>query len=92
MVSDHQFGPRRARAAASFLQIADVARQAYVTSGKNHVLNGDGAQQVLRISRGRLAPDAVDAIYQEALRFTHSKRTCIYSSPKFFDVEVKRGW
>ena len=52
------------KAAALILQMHHVARQVCVAGGEGRIINNDGAQQTLRISRDRLAPDAVNAIYR----------------------------
>ena len=62
-------------AAALILQMSDVARHACVTTGKDHVIYGDGVRRIMEISRDRCAPDAVDAIYQGIVRIMHYKRT-----------------
>ena len=80
-------------AAALILRMRDVACQACVTSGRNYIMPGDGAQQILRISRGHYAPDAVDAIYREVDRFAHVKRTAVFcSNPNFFGAKQRRKW
>ena len=63
------------RAANLLLHMADTARKVFMTVGKDCVGNNDGAQQISRIFRERLAPDAVDAIYQEEVKFMNFKRT-----------------
>ena len=52
------------RAAALIRQMRDAVGQ-----GMDHVMNNDGAQQILRITRDICAPDGDNAIYQEVDRF-----------------------
>ena len=42
---------------------------------KDDVGNIDGAGQISKISRERFAPDAIDSIFQDMLKFTYFKRT-----------------
>ena len=43
--------------------------------GRDVIGNLDGAGQILRIPRARSAPDAIDSISQEMVKFMSSKRT-----------------
>ena len=44
-------------------------------SGKGHIMNNDGAQQILSISRDHPALDAVRAICSEVVRLMHCNQT-----------------
>ena len=46
-----------------------------MTIGNDHIANGDGVRNLLRIVRERLVPGAIDAIYQEVTKVSISKRT-----------------
>ena len=63
------------RAAILSLLLADIARKVCVTVGKDQIGRKEGEQQISRILRGRFAPGATDAIFQEVAKFTNLKRT-----------------
>ena len=62
-------------AATSILRTSDVARQVCITSGKDPVTSDDGVQQIPKILRGHVAPDALDAMYPNVVRFLQYRRT-----------------
>ena len=57
------------------LHMSDVARKVCLSVGRDVIDNLDGADQVSRISRERLAPDAADSISQDMVKFLYFKRT-----------------
>ena len=57
------------RGADSFSRTTDIARKVCVTISKHHIASGDGVRYILRILRGRSAPDVIDATYQEVVKF-----------------------
>ena len=63
------------RAATLLLHTSDVARKLCMTVGKDVVGNIDGVMQILEIPRGRFAPDPIDIILQDMVKFTYFKRT-----------------
>ena len=78
------------KAAALPCQMSDVARQVCMISGNGHIMNNDGAQQILSMSRDHPAPDAVRAIYSEVVRFMHFKRTGHTMDAFLLESEVLR--
>ena len=62
------------QAAALILQKSDASRRVSMTSGRSHIMNNDGAQQIAGMLRDHPGIDAVDAIYQEVARLMHNKR------------------
>ena len=70
--------------------MTDIARQACVTVGKDHVANDDGVRHVLRILRERSAPDAIDAINQEVAKFLNFTRTGQTIDAYLIDFDVLR--
>ena len=60
--------------AALVLRMTDVARRPCETSRTDHVVNTDGAQQILRIACGHFALHAAVAIYPEVVLFMDCKR------------------
>ena len=71
----------REKAAALIPQMACRA------SGKDHISNGSGAQQ---ISRGRFAPDAAGANLREVVRLMRGRRTGRMTDAYSSEVEVRR--
>ena len=63
------------RAANLLLHVSDIARKVCVPVGKDSVGNADGVALILRISRGRFAPEAIDSIFQDMVKISHFKRT-----------------
>ena len=57
------------------LHTSDVARKVCVTAGRDVVGNLDDAGQISKISRERFAPDAIDSILQDVVKFTYPKCT-----------------
>ena len=55
--------------------MSDVAREVCFSVGRNVIDNLDGAKQILKILRGRFAPDAIDSIFRDMVKFTFFKRT-----------------
>ena len=55
--------------------MADVARKARLTAGKDVVGNNDGVDQILNILRLRFAPDKADCIFQDITKFTNFRKT-----------------
>ena len=60
------------RAANLLLRMTDVARVVCMSVGTDAVGNVDGAPRILRISRERFAPDAIDSILQDVEKWTFS--------------------
>ena len=56
-------------APASVLQVETIARDACITLGSSKLLELDGAGMSLTIPRGYHPPDAMDAMYQEMVKF-----------------------
>ena len=67
-------GPEK-NAAHLLLQMADVARKVCLSVGQDVIDNLDGAEQILKISRERFAPGAIDPIPQDMVKFMYFKRT-----------------
>ena len=55
--------------------MADISRKVCITVSKDCIGQNDGAQQISRSPRGRVAPDATDAIYQEVAKLMNFRRT-----------------
>ena len=55
-------GPEK-EAAHLLLHMSDVARNVCVSVGRDVVGNLGGAKQILKMSRERFAPDAIDSIF-----------------------------
>ena len=62
------------RAANLLLHMTDVARKVCLAAGKDVVSNIDGVAQISRILRERPAPDAIDSIFQDIMKFSRFKR------------------
>ena len=67
-------GPAK-KAAHLLLHMSDVARKVCLSVGKDVIGNLDGAEQILQIPRDRFAPDAIDLISQDMVKFILFKRT-----------------
>ena len=65
-------GPDR-RAANLLLHMSDVAREVCVAVGKDVVGNMHGAEQISKITRERFAPDAIDNIFHDMVKFMYVK-------------------
>ena len=63
------------RAANLLLHMSDVARRVSATAGTYAVEEIDGVEQILEIPRERFAPDAIDSIFQDMVKFMYFKRT-----------------
>ena len=63
------------KAAHLLLHLSDVARKVCLSVGRDVIDNLDGAEQISRISRERFAPDAIDSISQDMVKFLYFKRT-----------------
>ena len=55
--------------------MSDVARKVCPSVGRDVIDNSDGAERISRISRERLAPDAIDSIFQNVVKVMYFKRT-----------------
>ena len=66
-------GPDK-KAAHLLLHMSDVARDFCVTAGEDVRGNSERADQISKISRGRLAPDAIDSSFQDVAKSMYSKR------------------
>ena len=66
-------GPDK-KAAHLLLRKSDAARKVGVRAGKDVVGNLDRAEQILKISRERFAPDAIDSIFRDVVKFMYFKR------------------
>ena len=67
-------GPEK-EAARLLLHMSDVARKVRLSVVRDVIGNSDGPEQILEISRKRFAPDAIDSISQDAVKFMYFKRT-----------------
>ena len=56
------------------MRMTDVASKVCVSAGKEVAGNVDGAAHILRILRGRFAPDAIDSIAQDMVKFMYFRR------------------
>ena len=63
------------KAAHLLLHMSDVARRVCPSVGRNVIENLGGAEQISRILRERSAPDAIDSISQDMVKFTSPERT-----------------
>ena len=61
-----------------------------MTIGKDQIANDDGVRRVLRLLRGRLAPDAIDAMYPEVLEFANFKATGQTTDASLMEFDVLR--
>ena len=61
-------------AAHLLLHTSDVPRKVCLSVGEDVVGNLDGVGQILKIWRGRFAPDAIDSIPQDVGGFLYFKR------------------
>ena len=66
-------GPEK-KAARLSLRISDVAREVCMTAEKDVVGNLDVAEQILKISGERFAPDGSDIIFQDVVKFMYFRR------------------
>ena len=66
-------GPQE-RDANLLLHMTDIERNVCMSVGKDHIGNSVRPQQISRTLRGRFAPDATDAIYQDVAKFMNFKR------------------
>ena len=57
------------RAANLLLRVADFARKLCMSVGRDRIAHDDDAHHILRNLRGRQAPRAINAIYQEVVAF-----------------------
>ena len=67
-------GPRK-RAANLLLNMSDVARKVCMSVGKDDVGNAGGVAQILKILRERFAPDAINSVFLDVVKFLYFKRT-----------------
>ena len=56
-------GPGK-KAAHLLLRTSDVARKVCLSVGRDFIENSENAEQILKISRERVAPNAIDSILQ----------------------------
>ena len=61
------------KAARALSHESAVARKACMPVGEDVIGNLDGAQQISEIPRERLAPDAIDNVFQDMAKFTYFK-------------------
>ena len=78
------------RAQALILEMDRVARQACTSAGRDVILYNGGAQKILQISHERLAPNAVDAIHREVVRFLHFVRADQKMEASWLEFDVLR--
>ena len=62
------------RAYPSALHLRSAPREVCIAAGADFVSNQDGAARISDILRKFFAPDAADAIHQQATRFSHPRR------------------
>ena len=67
-----------------------VAEQVCMSAGNLIILNNDGAAEILDILHGHFAPDAVDAVYKEVVRFLHFERMDLSMEVSLLGFDVPR--
>ena len=67
-------GPER-KAAHLPPHISDVARRVCLSVGRGVFGDLDSSEQILKIPRGRLAPDATASTFQDTVKFLRFRRT-----------------
>ena len=72
------------------LHMADVARKVCTTVGKDVIANNDGVMHILNISRDRLAPDRVDCIFQDIIKFMNFKKTTQEMDTYLLEFDILR--
>ena len=65
------------KAAHLLLHMSDAARKVCVAAGRDVARNLNGADEILEISRGRFAPDAIDSV--------------LTAKFAYFEGEISRG-
>ena len=70
--------------------MGSVARRVSMPAGNEVVSTNGGAAQVLNILRKHVAPDAVDAAYQEVARLLRLRRTAQWAEASPFEVAALR--
>ena len=78
-------------AAHSHLHMSDVARKVCLSVGRNVIGNLDEAEQISRIQRERFAPDAIDSIFQDLVKFMNFKRTKRKMDTYIMEFEMLRA-
>ena len=76
------------RAANLLLHMSDIARRVCMSVGNDSIGNVDGVALILRIFRGRLAPDAIDSIFEDMVRFTYFKRAVQNMDTYLLELEL----
>ena len=59
-------------------------------AGKDVVENVAGADQILKISGKRLAPDAIDGVFQDVAKFTYFRSTDQDAGAHLLDFDMLR--
>ena len=67
-------GPEK-KAAHLLSRMSKVALKVCLSVGRGVIGNLDGAEQISKIPRERVAPDAIDSIFQDMVKFMYFKRT-----------------
>ena len=82
---------REKKAAHLLLRMSDVAKKVCSNAGRDVIDNLDGAYQILRISHERFAPNAIDSIFQDMVKFLYFKRTEQTIDAYIMEFETLRG-
>ena len=78
------------RATNLLLHMTDIARTVCTTVNKDHIGNTHGVPQILRLLRGRYAPNAIDAIYHEVAKFANFQRADQTTAAYLMEFDVLR--
>ena len=78
------------RGAHLLLHMADVARKVCTTVGKDVIGNNDGVMHILNILRDRFAPDRVDCIFQDIIKFMNFKKTTQEMDTYLLEFDILR--
>ena len=76
------------RAAKLLLRTSDGARKVCLAVGEAVIGRLDGVERILRILRGRFAPDAIDSIFRDMVKFMCFRRPDQYMDTYIMEYDM----